>query len=216
MLRIEPHAQPISAEILELYCKIQPSTIGHLTDFGYVRGLRPLFQPLHLLGSALTVRLPHTDSAALREALEIAQPGDVLVIDMSGDEERACWGEFRAYKALAKGVTGAVIAGCVSDVSILRKLGFPVFSQGISALTTRSLELEGEVNTCISVGGVAVKPGDLIVGDEDGLFVIDPGQAKRLGLAALEKQLREQRSRIKLGYEKLAEGRQLHEPKSTE
>ncbi|GAB6930863.1 RraA family protein [Paenibacillus sp. JCM 10914] len=216
MLRIEPHAERISSEILELYHDIQPSTIGHLTDFGYIRGLRPLFQPLRLLGSALTVRLPHTDSAALREALELAQPGDVLVIDMSGDEERACWGEFRAYKALAKGVAGAVVNGCVSDVSVLRKLGFPVFSLGVSALTTRSLELEGEVNTCISVGGVAIRPGDLIIGDEDGLFAIDPARAKELGLAALEKQQREQRSRIKLGYGVLVEGGAEHGQQFTE
>ncbi|OZB95309.1 RraA family protein [Paenibacillus sp. XY044] len=206
MLRIEPHAAPIPPELLELYREIQPSTIGHLTDFGYVRGLRPLFTPIRILGSALTVRLPHTDSAALREALELAQPGDVIVIDMSGDEERACWGEFRAYKGLARGVAGAVVSGCVSDAAALRQLGFPVFSRGISALTTRSLELEGEVNTSISVGGVAIRPGDLIIGDEDGLFAIDPLRAEELGLAALEKQQREQRSRIKLGYGHIGEG----------
>lgn len=206
MLRIEPHAKPLAPELLELYRTIQPSTIGHLTDFGYIRGIRPLFHPIRLLGSALTVRLPHLDSAALREALEMAQPGDVLVIDMSGDEDRACWGEFRAYKAIAKQVAGAVVSGCVSDAAALRQLGFPVFSRGISALTTRSLELEGEVNTCISVGGVAISPGDLIIGDEDGLFAIDPSRAEELGQKAVEKQQREQRSRDKLGYGHIGEG----------
>ncbi|WP_334073911.1 RraA family protein [Paenibacillus sp. A14] len=206
MLRIEPHAASLQPELLELYRGIQASTIGHLTDFGYVRGIRPLFCPIRLLGSALTVRLPHTDSSALREALELARPGDVLVIDMSGDEERACWGEFRAYKAMAKGVAGAVVSGCVSDAAALRQLGFPVFSRGISALTTRSLELEGEVNTAVSVGGVAMRPGDLIIGDEDGLFAIDPLRAEELGRAALEKQQRERRSRDKLGYGHIGKG----------
>ncbi|PAD77038.1 RraA family protein [Paenibacillus campinasensis] len=200
MVRIEPLAKPISPELLELYRSIQPSTIGHLTDFGYIRGLQPLVTPIRLLGTALTVRLPHIGSAALHEALELARPGDVIVIDMSGDEDRACWGEFRAYKAIAKGVAGAVVSGCVSDAAVLRQLRFPVFSRGVSALTTRSLELEGEVNTCISVGGVAVRPGDLIIGDEDGLFAIDPKRAEELGRLALEKQEREQRSRVKLGY----------------
>lgn len=200
MLRIEPHARALAPELLELYRDIQPSTIGHLTDFGYIRGLRPLFYPIRLLGQALTVRLPHMDSAALGEALAGAQLGDVLVIDMSGDEERACWGEFRAYKAMAKQVAGVVVSGCVSDTAVLRKLGFPVFCRGISAWTTRSLELEGEVNTCISVGGVAVRPGDLIIGDEDGLFAIDPLRAEELGRQAVEKQRREQRSREQLGY----------------
>ncbi|SDT14090.1 Regulator of RNase E activity RraA [Paenibacillaceae bacterium GAS479] len=200
MLRINPRVQGVSPELLELYKDISPSTIGHLTDFGFIRGLQPMYRPIRLLGNALTVRIPHIDSAAVGHALELAEPGDVLVVDMSGDDERACWGEFRTYKAISRQAAGAVVSGCISDVAAIRDLGFPVYSKGISALTTRKLDLEGEVNTEISIGGVTIRPGDLIVGDDDGLFVVQPDLAEKLGLAALEKQRKEQISRERWGY----------------
>jgi len=200
MMRIEPRVQGVTPELLELYREVSPSTIGHLTDFGFLKGLRPLFRPIRLLGNAVTVRIPHIDATAIRHALELAEPGDVLVVDMSGDDQRACWGEFRTYAALRKKLAGAIVSGCVSDVRALSALGFPVYSTGVSALTTRSLELEGEVNVPISVCGASVNPGDLIVGDDDGVFAVDPRQAERFGLAALEKQRKEAKKRQELGY----------------
>lgn len=200
MMRIEPRVQGVTPELLELYREVSPSTIGHLTDFGFLKGLQPLLRPIRLLGNAVTVRIPHIDASTIRHALELAEPGDVIVVDMSGDDQRACWGEFRTYAALRKKLAGAVVSGCVSDVRALSALGFPVYSTGVSALTTRSLELEGEVNVPVSVCGVSVNPGDLIVGDDDGVFAVDPRQAERLGLAALEKQRKEANKRHELGY----------------
>lgn len=94
MFRIEPRVQGVTPELLELYREISPSTIGHMTDFGFLNGLSPLFRPISLLGNAVTVRIPHMDATAIRHALDQAEPGDVLVIDMSGDDQRACWGNF--------------------------------------------------------------------------------------------------------------------------
>ncbi|XID91649.1 RraA family protein [Paenibacillaceae bacterium WGS1546] len=200
MFRIEPRVQGATPELLEMYREISPSTLGHLTDFGFMKGLRPLFRPIRLLGNAVTVRIPHIDATAIRHALELAEPGDVLVVDMSGDDERACWGEFRTYAALDKKLAGAVVSGCVADARAISALGFPVYSAGISALTTRSLELQGEVNVPIAMRGVSVQPGDLIVGDDDGVFAVGPRQAEPLGLAALEKQRKEAKRRRELGY----------------
>jgi len=200
MFHIQPRVQGVTSELLELYQDISPSTIGHLTDFGFLNGLVPLYRPIRLLGNAVTVRIPHIDSAAITHAMELAKPGDVLVIDMSGDEQRACWGEFRTYAALAKQLAGVVVSGCVSDVRAISGLGFPIYSKGISALTTRKLELEGEVNTAISVCGVSIHPGDLIVGDDDGLFAIHPQNAREIGLVALEKQRKEELKRQQYGY----------------
>lgn len=201
MLRIEPRVQGVTNELLELYRQLQPSTLGHFTDFGFLRGIQPLFYPIRLLGNAVTVRIPHLDSTAIKHALRQVMPGDVIVVDMSGDDWRACWGEFRTYVAMKKGVAGVVISGCATDVSVIRELNFPVFATGTSALTTRSLELEGEVNTPISVCGVTIQPGDLILGDEDGVFAINPDQAKSLGEQALTKQQQEQLNRQKYGYD---------------
>lgn len=200
MFRIEPRVQGVTPELLEMYEAVSPSTIGHFTDFGFIHGLQPLFRPIQLLGNAVTVRIPHLDSTAIRHALELARPGDVLVVDMSGDDDRACWGEFRTYAAMAKQIAGVVVSGCVTDVRAITKLGFPVYSKGISAKTTRAMELEGEVNTTVSVAGVSVQPGDLVVGDDDGLFVVNPRDAGEIGLKAIEKQRREEVKRREYGF----------------
>lgn len=200
MIRIEPRVQGVTEELRTLYNQLQPSTLGHLTDFGFLRGIQPLFRPIRLLGNAVTVRIPHLDSTAIRHALQQVMPGDVIVVDMSGDDFRACWGEFRTYVAMKKEVAGVVISGCATDVKVIRELNFPVFAVGTSALTTRSLELEGEVNTPISVCGVTVHPGDIVLGDDDGVFVVRPQHAQVLGEQALAKQVQEEINRQKYGY----------------
>ncbi|MCW3795082.1 RraA family protein [Paenibacillus sp. LS1] len=210
MFRIEPRVQGVTDELLELYSDISPSTIGHMTDFGFLNGLQPLFRPIRLLGNAVTVRIPHLDASAIRHAFEMAQPNDIIVVDMSGDDQRACWGEFVTYAALDKKIAGAIISGCVTDVRPITELRFPIFSKGISALTTRSLQLEGEVNTPVSVSGVSIQPGDLIVGDDDGVFVINPRYAKEIGVIAQDKQRKEEQRRQELGYGKLLAAHSAH------
>jgi len=201
VFHIQPRVQGVTTELLELYREISPSTLGHFTDFGFLNGLQPLYRPIQLIGNAVTVRIPHIDSTAISHALKLVQPNDVLVVDMSGDDQRACWGEFRTYAALAKKVSGVILSGCVTDVRAIAGLGFPVYSRGISALTTRSLEFQGEVNTTISICGVSINPGDLIIGDDDGLFVVNPEHASELGRAALEKQHKEAIRRKEYGYD---------------
>jgi 4-hydroxy-4-methyl-2-oxoglutarate aldolase len=197
--RIQPRVQGVTPELLELYKGVSASTIGHFTDFGFVRGLQPLFRPIRVLGNAVTVRIPYIDGSVIRHALLLSHPQDVLVIDMSGDDQRACWGELRTHAALTRKLSGVVIAGCVTDVRAVTALGFPVFSKSISALTTRSLDQEGEVNTPVTVGGVCVQPGDLVVGDDDGLFILNPERAMELGRLAGEKQQAEQQQRSQRG-----------------
>jgi regulator of RNase E activity RraA len=198
LYNIKPRIQGVTPEHLKLFDNVSASTIGHFTDFGYVRSIQPLFRPINLLGNAVTVRIPHIDGSVIREALQLCQPQDVLVIDVSGDEHRACWGEFRTLSAIDKKIAGVVISGCATDVRAITELGFPVFCLSVSALTTRSLNLEGEVNVPISVGGVSVQPGDLVLGDDDGVFILNPVQAIKLGKKANEKQLMEQQKRLKI------------------
>jgi regulator of RNase E activity RraA len=198
MHNIQPRVQGVTPELLNLYRDISASTIGHLTDFGYVHNLSPLYRPIRILGNAVTVRIPHLDGSVIREALLLSQPGDVLVINVSGDEYRACWGELRTLAALKKSLAGVVIDGCVTDVRAITELGLPVFSRSISALTTRSLQMEGEVNTAISIGGVAVQPGNLVLADDDGLFVLDSPQAMVLAEAAQRKQAQDEQQRLTL------------------
>ncbi|KAA0011442.1 RraA family protein [Billgrantia pellis] len=188
MFDIRPRAEGASPGLRARYREVATSTLGHLTDFGAIAGLAPVRRPARLLGNALTVRIPHLDGSAIRRALELAEPGDVLVIDVSGDERRACWGELRTYAALRKGLAGVVTSGCVTDMAELARLSLPVYSRGASPLTTRALDLEGEVNVPVAIDGVAIRPGDLMIGDDDGLFALTPARAEALLAPALDKQ----------------------------
>ncbi|MBD3894925.1 RraA family protein [Halomonas sp. ML-15] len=191
MFAIRPRVAGASPELLARYREVATSTLGHFTDFGAVTDLAPLRRPTRLLGNALTVRIPHLDGSVIRQALEMAETGDVLVIDVAGDERRACWGELRTYAALRKGLAGVVTSGRVTDTAELIRLGLPIYSRGASPLTTRSLKLEGEVNLTVAIDGVAISPGDLIVGDDDGLYALTPERAEALLAPALDKQAQE-------------------------
>ena len=195
MFHIAPRRDSFSQAQIDRFAGLATSTLGHFSDFGAIASLEPLHRPVRLVGTALTVRTPHVDGSIIREALTLARPGDVLVIDVSGDHRRACWGEFRAYAALTKGLAGVVTNGAVTDRETLSRLTLPMFAAGTSPLTTRSLSLEGEINTPVAIDGVTVTPGDLVLGDDDGLFVVPPHRADELAEKALAKQQDETRRR---------------------
>ncbi|KPQ24366.1 MAG: hypothetical protein HLUCCA13_10115 [Halomonas sp. HL-48] len=201
MFHIEPRKVTLSAEQRSRYRHIATSTLGHFTDFGAITSLPPLQRPARLLGTALTVRIPYVDGSIIHEALKMACPGDVLVIDVSGDHQRACWGEFRAYAALRKQLAGVVTNGAVTDWDALTQLTLPTYARAASPLTTRALELEGELNTPVAIEGVTINPGDLVVGDDDGLFIIPPHRADVLAGAAEAKQAQEEEKRRALKAE---------------
>ncbi|QMU98620.1 RraA family protein [Microbacterium esteraromaticum] len=156
------------------------ATLGHLTDFGFVRGLVPIGASPAFAGPALTVQIPHADSTAVHEALRHIRPGDVLVIDQSGDDDRSSFGGTLAGIALDAGAIAAVSNGRTNDVDEIIDLGFPVFSRGPGSLTTRILGLEGRINVPVAVGGVVVMPGDIVFGDSDGLCVIPRAEAEEI------------------------------------
>ncbi|WP_122322784.1 RraA family protein [Pseudomonas amygdali] len=180
--------QQLSDAVIEQYRGIAASTIGHLTDSGYLPGIRPLFDGARLVGNVVTVKVQLPDGSILRDALLNSLPGDVLVIECVGDDHCACWGELRTLAALIKGLAGVVISGAVTDVAALREHRLPVFGRGISAVTTRSLGERGELNGPINIGGVVVNPGDIAIGDDDGVFILSAQQASELlpGLLAKE------------------------------
>ncbi|AZU62593.1 RraA family protein [Neobacillus mesonae] len=198
MFVVNPRVQGVTEDLINLYQNVGTSTIGHLTDFGFLKGLKPLFRPIRFVGNAVTVRIPHMDSTAVHKALDIVEPGDVLVIDMSGDIDRSCFGGMVSYAAHVKKVAGVIVSGCINDVDEIKEIKLPVFSFGVSPLTTRILGIEGEINTTISVCGVSINPGDLIVADNDGVFVIHPNAARKYGEIAIEKQQREPETKMKI------------------
>jgi len=134
--------------------------------------IRPIFHGApRIVGPAVTVTVPPGDFLMISAALMKVRPGDVLVIDARGDTSRAVWGEYFSTWARGLGVTGVVIDGASRDASDIEKLGFPVFAR--ATIPRRpTLEGHGEINVPVSCGGVCVLPGDLIVGDREGVIVI--------------------------------------------
>ena len=138
--------------------------------------IRPMWRAARLAGRAFTVRTPAGEHVAVRRALDLAQPGDVIVIDGQGAADRALWGDHMSARAQERGIAGVVIDGAVRDVAAIEDLGFPVFA--VTSVPTAPLtQLDGEVRVAIVCGGKAVEPGDLVYGDADGVVVIPQASA---------------------------------------
>ena len=133
--------------------------------------IRPVWRGARLAGPALTVRADPGEHPAVLRALEQATAGDVIVVDGGGFLERALWGGRMSKLARDRGVAGVVIDGAVRDVGEIAEIGFAVFAAGV-APTPPLREGGGETGSAITCGGIAVSPGDLVVGDADGVVVV--------------------------------------------
>lgn len=175
--RAEPSPPRVDAAVLERLLTSSPATLGHVTDFGFVRGLVPVSPIRPFAGPALTIRIPHADSTAVHHAMSLIRPGDVVVIDQSGDDHRSSFGGTLAAIAADAGAVAAISNGRTNDVREIAELGLPVFSRGATPLTTRIHGLEGRINVPVAIGGVVVMPGDVVFGDEDGVCIIPRAEA---------------------------------------
>jgi 4-hydroxy-4-methyl-2-oxoglutarate aldolase len=144
--------------------------------------VKPAWAGARVAGPAFPLRCSPGDNLAIHVAVTRAPAGSVLVADMSGEREYGYWGEVLTTGAEARGIAGLVIDACVRDADALAAHGFPVFSTGL-ALTGASKLRPGAIDCAVTVGDVAVEPGDWIVGDVDGVVVI-PGGALHDVLAA--------------------------------
>jgi len=185
-----PKPRPELAASLEQLRGLGTATLGHLTDFGFAQGLLPVFRPARAVGAACTVRIPRLDSSAVHYALGVIEPGEVLVVDTTGETGRACVGGGVAYAAKRAGAVGIVVDGPATDWEELKAHGLPVWCRGMSALTTRSLALEGAVEVPVRVAEAVVHPGDVVFADSDGVFFLAPGE-----VASVVETLREREAR---------------------
>lgn len=138
-------------------------------------GLIPL-NSSPLLGTAFTVRCPGGDNLMLHKALDIAEPGDVIVMSPEGESNRALCGEIMLTYALKRGLAGVVVDGAVRDIEAIRQMQFPVYARSVQANGPYK-NGPGEINGPVSIGGAIVYPGDIIVGDGDGLVAVRPAEA---------------------------------------
>lgn len=190
MILLGEKPERIQESVYEAYRKISPSTIGHLTDTGFMKGLHSL-NGGKLVGRAVTVKIPHLDSTAVHIAVNELEPGDVLVVDMSGDYDRAAVGGIVAYATKVRKAAGIVIDGGITDWQELKELQLPIYYRTVSALTTRALGIEGAIHVPVSIGGSVVMPGDLIFGDESGVMTLRGDQLDLLAETIFEKESKE-------------------------
>ena len=149
-------------------------------------GIAPLAPSMRFAGPALTVEVRPGDNLMIHAAMALAQPGDVIVVDGKGDLTSALMGEIMCQQCVALGVTAVVIDGAVRDSEAIRELGFPMYAAGLNP-NGPTKYVPGRVNHPVSVGGVTVNPGDLVVGDADGVTVIEREKAASLLPLAEEK-----------------------------
>ncbi|KAB2335776.1 RraA family protein [Bacillus mesophilum] len=148
--------------------------------------IKPLKEDFVVAGRAFTVKIPVGDNKAVLRAINEANPGDVLVIDAKGDTYRAIAGDFIVGLAQSLGINGIIADGVIRDVQGVKKLNYPVFCKGTTVAASAKSGW-GEMNIPISCGGVAVKPGDIVVGDADGVVIIPQEREKEILKLAQEK-----------------------------
>ena len=145
-----------------------------------------------MAGPALTVRTRPGDNLLVHKALDLAQPGDVIVVDAGGDLTNAIIGEIMTSYARSRGVAGIVINGAIRDCGAIRQGDFPVYAAGVTHRGPYK-DGPGEINGTIALDGMTIAPGDLILGDDDGVLAIPFDQVETLYQAAQAKHEIEER-----------------------
>ena len=141
-------------------------------------GLQPYHRPSPktMAGTAVTVRARGGDNLTILRAFEYCRPGDVMVIDCGGDVANAVIGGILSYYGYTIKLSGMVIDGAIRDVAEIRERDFPVYARGVNHRGPYK-DGPGEINVPVSIGGMVVNPGDVIVGDQDGLLAFAPTEA---------------------------------------
>jgi RraA family protein len=168
----------------------------HLSDNmnrlrGAAAGVRPRHAGGKLAGPAFTVRVAPGDNLMVHKAIDIAEPGDVLVVDAGGVLEQAIIGEIMAAWAAKRGIAGFVIDGAIRDLETISAGTFPVYARGVTHRGPYK-NGPGEIGVPVSIGGMVVHPGDIVVGDRDGVVAVPQADAETVLAAARAQKQKEE------------------------
>jgi len=202
MAHVIREIERVPADLVEQFRSLSSATV-HEASGGkgaLSSRIKPIYPEMKLCGPAVTVKVKPGDNLILHKAIYVAQKGDVIVADAEGFTEAGPWGEIMAVAAQVRGIAGLVISGSVRDAEAMQAMGFPVFSLGICIKGTSKTAL-GLINHPINLDNVTINPGDLIIGDRDGVVVVSRREAKEV----LEKSLARERKEVDI-KERLKKG----------
>ena len=185
---INPHAPALPPGFVERVSEVEPPTFGHFLEEGFVDpDISRRAGTGSFVGRAVTVRITPTDSTLVHKATSMLEPGDVLVVDTGGDRRHAPVGGVVSSAVAAAGALAVVIDGVCTDRATLEASGLRVYARGTSVLTTKLQGIDaGGINVPIHCGGVAVAPGDAVIGDENGVLIAAPDKIEGVLAAAQE------------------------------
>lgn len=150
--------------------------------------IKPRISGQKLLGTAVTVEVPEGEGAMVAQAIHHLSPGDVLVVAGKGCRNRSYWGDHRSLCARMTGAAGVVIDGAYRDHEGCAEIGFPIYARALCCATAGKSGA-GAINVPVACGGITVNPGDIVVGDVNGVCVFPPEQAERIVERALAKRM---------------------------
>jgi RraA family protein len=191
--RIMKRRRKVDAALAERYRALPVANVSDCMSRMTAGG--PLLRPLHksgkLAGPALTVKTRPGDNLMLHKAIDLAEPGDVIVVDGGGDLTTALMGEIMLYHAIERGVAGFVVNGAVRDLDEINEANLPFFAAGVTHRGPYK-DGPGEINVPIAIAGMVIEPGDLIIGDFDGVLAVPFSQAEAILEAAEAKKAAEE------------------------
>lgn len=159
--------------------------------------IKPLHPAMHICGPAYTVKCKAHMNINLHRAYAYAKPGEVIVADCSGAYDAGYWGDLLTSGALKQGVAGLVIDSCIRDADAIEELGFPIFCRGLCIKGTGK-DPEGCLNEPITIGDISIHPGDIAVGDRDGVVIVPQDRVEEAIEKAQAREDKEAAVRVRL------------------
>ena len=217
MHTVNPDIDRPDREVVAAFEGVPSSIASDVTGnvrFAMDSGIKPVYEGADLAGTAVTVKAEPGDNLVIHKAITMAEPGDVLVIDANGYVETGHLGELMCASCKANDLAGIVIDGAIRDRLDIAEMGFPVYARGVHPQGPLK-QNAGSINVTVTCGNVAVDPGDVLVGDDEGVTVVPKAEAERVLEAAKEKMTAEKNTRERVeageylfemkGYDKLYE-----------
>ena len=172
-LRILKRKRAVAVDVARKFLEVPVANVSDCMTRMFAGGprLRPMHGGAPMAGPAFTVKTRPGDNLMIHKALWMAAPGDVIVVDGGGDLTNALVGEIMVGAAARRGLAGMVLNGAIRDATALREGDFPVFAAGVTHRGPYK-DGSGEINVPIAIDGMVIEPGDLVIGDDDGLLCV--------------------------------------------